>query len=233
MEKQKKKVRVYGLDSTAAIRARLIEILEERVRYHKDKFVAKILLDEMQAMEVKKSGKVEHSQNTHDDQVFSYLMALYVWYDGQNLMENFRIQKSTLRTDEDIELEENAIEEVVEKKESVDIEGITYETSNPEIAQELEWLNKESKLVTTSVFREKENEELDILRRHILTRDPKARANYAMKTGLDENMLVDPEFSGTNTFVVLPENLFNSDVDDDQEKYSVLQGNLSGWWNKV
>ena len=101
VEKRPRKVKVYGLDSTKNVRARLIEILMERVSYHKDKFVAGILLDEMKAMQVKKNGKVEHSDRSHDDQVFSYLMALYVWYDGHNLIENFGIRKSTIKTDTD------------------------------------------------------------------------------------------------------------------------------------
>ena len=63
------------------------------------------------AVKVKKSGKVEHSDKTHDDNVFSYLMALYVWYEGKNLVENFGIRKSTLRTDDNQELEENGFEE--------------------------------------------------------------------------------------------------------------------------
>ena len=86
---------MYGTDSTKDVRARLIEILYDRVAYHKDKFIAPILLKEMEAMEVKKNGKVEHSDNSHDDQVFSYLMALYVWYEGKNLAENFHIIKNT------------------------------------------------------------------------------------------------------------------------------------------
>ena len=104
--KKTQKVRVYGLDSTREVRARLIEILYDRVAYHKDKFVAPILHHEMQSMEVKKTGKVEHSQNSHDDQVFSYLMALYVWYDGKNLAENFHIMKNTLKTDQDQDIDE-------------------------------------------------------------------------------------------------------------------------------
>jgi hypothetical protein len=68
--KHKRLLKVYGLDSTKAVRARLIEILMERVRYHKDKFIAPILHTEMQSMEVKKTGKVEHSDNSHDDNVF-------------------------------------------------------------------------------------------------------------------------------------------------------------------
>lgn len=110
VNKNKQLVRIYGIDSTREVRARLIEILYERVAYHKDKFIAKILHDEMEAMEVKSSGKVEHSDTTHDDQVFSYLMAMYVWYDGHNIMENFNIQKNTIKTDEDVELVDDELE---------------------------------------------------------------------------------------------------------------------------
>ena len=36
--KKQQKVRVYGTDSTKDVRARLIEILYDRVAYHKQKF---------------------------------------------------------------------------------------------------------------------------------------------------------------------------------------------------
>lgn len=42
------KIKVYGLDSTKGVRARLIELLYDRVNYHKDKFIAPIILQEMQ-----------------------------------------------------------------------------------------------------------------------------------------------------------------------------------------
>lgn len=67
MNKNHRRVRVYGLDSTKNVRARLIEILMERVMYHKDKFIAPILHEEMKAMQVKKNGKVEHSDQSHDE----------------------------------------------------------------------------------------------------------------------------------------------------------------------
>ncbi len=113
--KKKQKTKVYGLDSSKDKRDLLIEILRERVQYHKDKFVSPNIHDEMQHMETKRNGKVEHSSTSHDDQVFSYLMALYVWYDGKNLMENFGIRKSTIKTDSDEDLEELEIEVLREK----------------------------------------------------------------------------------------------------------------------
>ena len=54
-------------------------------------------------MEIKRNGKVEHSTSTHDDQVFSMLMALYVWYEGVNLSERFGIKKCTIKTDDEVD----------------------------------------------------------------------------------------------------------------------------------
>lgn len=101
--KAKKRMKVYGLDSTKKIRELLMEILRERMEYHKDKFVSPIILAELKGLEVKKNGKIDHSANTHDDQIFSLLMALYVWYYGKNLTENYGIKKGTIQTDESLD----------------------------------------------------------------------------------------------------------------------------------
>jgi hypothetical protein len=70
---------------------------------HKDKFISPTLHKELTGLEVKKNGKVEHSDLTHDDQIFSYLMALYVWYEGKNLRELFGIEKFGIKTEEDVD----------------------------------------------------------------------------------------------------------------------------------
>ena len=80
-----------------------MEILRERMDNHKDKFVTRQLYDEFIGLEVKRNGKIEHSANTHDDLTFSYLMALYVWYEGKNLKENFGITKQGIKTDNDVD----------------------------------------------------------------------------------------------------------------------------------
>ena len=103
MIKQTQRVKVYGLDSTKAVRDNLIEILRERMELHKDKFISPYIFNELQTLEVKRNGKVEHSDNGHDDTIFAYLMALYVWYDGVDVMERYGIQKKSLRTDQDLE----------------------------------------------------------------------------------------------------------------------------------
>ena len=97
--KQKVRTKVYGLTSTKSI----IDILLERVENHKDKIISPIIYNELLGMEIKRNGKVEHSASTHDDQVFSMLMALYVWYEGVNLAERFGIRKTTIKTDDEID----------------------------------------------------------------------------------------------------------------------------------
>ena len=101
---QRKKIRtkIYGTDSSHGVRENLIDILKNRVKNHKDKIIAREIYNELKGMEVKKNGKVEHSNQTHDDLVFSYLMALYVWYEGVNLTE-WEIEKASLKTDDDID----------------------------------------------------------------------------------------------------------------------------------
>lgn len=101
--KQKIRTKVYGLTSTKAIRQLLIDILLERVENHKDKIISPIIYNELLGMEVKRNGKVEHSASTHDDQVFSMLMALYMWYEGTNMAERFGLKKTVIKTDDEID----------------------------------------------------------------------------------------------------------------------------------
>jgi hypothetical protein len=101
--KQKMRTKVYGLNSTKAIRQLLIDILIERVENHKDKIISPIIYNELLGMEIKRNGKVEHSSSTHDDQVFSMLMALYMWYEGVNMAERFGMRKTSIKTDDEVD----------------------------------------------------------------------------------------------------------------------------------
>ena len=133
----KQKTKVYGLDSSKSMRDTLIDILRERMEYHKDKFISPIILKELQGLEVKKNGRVDHSSTGHDDQIFGLLMALYVWYYGKNVRENFNIKKETIRSDEDYQ------ESVLDQEKStavVDILG-TYEESE-EVQEQIETITK-------------------------------------------------------------------------------------------
>lgn len=103
IHKMTQKTKVYGTDNTKNTRDALIQILRERVEYHKDKFVSPNIYEELCGMEVKKNGKIEHSINTHDDSVFALLMALYVWYEGKDIAERYGIQKQAIKTDASLE----------------------------------------------------------------------------------------------------------------------------------
>ena len=241
MSKKTQRVRVYGLDSTREVRARLIEILQERVRYHKDKFVAPIILEEMKHMVVKKSGKVEHSDNSHDDQVFSYLMALYVWYDGKNLAENFHIMKNTIKTDADEELIDNDIDDNIEAVESVDnLDGYAYNDDANDIAEALAFIEANSKYITTEDLQMQQYYEIIEGRNNIFNKNKELREKAAKETGLDESMFEDKQHFGQNT-VVLPNSLFIDDESDMEfddygnpiDNYSVLQGNMAEYWDRV
>ena len=110
VDKKTKKVKVYGFDETKQSRELLMQILRDRMDNHKAKFISPIIYNELCTLEVKKNGKIEHSATAHDDQIFSYLMALYIWYEGKDLMERYGLEKGTLYTDEDVTVEDGIYE---------------------------------------------------------------------------------------------------------------------------
>lgn len=98
--RRKQKVRSWGLTETKDTRDMMIELLRERMELHKDKFVSPTIYDELSKMVVKRNGKVEHSDTSHDDLVFSYLTALYVWYYGKDLRDRYGFIKTAIRTED-------------------------------------------------------------------------------------------------------------------------------------
>lgn len=136
---KKQKTKVYGTDNTKNTREQLMDILRRRMDNHKDKFISPIIYKELQTLEVKKNGRVEHSSNGHDDQIFSYLYALYIWYCGQNVMENWGIQKSALKTDEEAE---ETIVRLEEKYSDLTEDIEIMDEDNPsQVKQQLDYLN--------------------------------------------------------------------------------------------
>ena len=208
----------------------------ERAMYHKDKFIAPILWEEMRSMEVKKSGKVEHSDKTHDDNVFSYLMALYVWYEGKNLVENFGIRKSTLRTDDNQELEENGFEEAIESREKVDFRGAEFELDD-DIAKTLEELESE-KFVTTSDLEAKQYLDKVQQRQIVLGRMNENINDADLDFGVTIHSLNNPQYPG---FTMLPSSIYeDDDINYDEDLYgdsikqiTPLAGNLAGFYDKI
>lgn len=226
------KVKVYGLDSTKDIRARLIEILYERVNYHKDKFIAPIILHEMEQMEVKKNGKVEHSSVSHDDQVFSYLMALYVWYDGQNLMERYNIMKNSIRTDEDLEeavisLEDMCKDNTVE----IDLSDVVDDTEDNKLKDVIDLIEESNKQKSYSDFEKLQYEE-DQKALQQLLQFPPARDAYIKKYNIDPTDLsLGGLINNAEMNKGIPDSFF-IDLSDEKE-YSIYQGNLGNQFMNI
>ena len=200
--KRTQKTKVYGLDSTRDVRELLIEILRERVELHKDKFISPIIYQEMEGMEVKKNGRIEHSTNTHDDQVFSYLMALYVWYYGKNLAEDYGIQKTTLRTDQDLDEAVIGIEENL-----TDIKDTIEDIDNEIVESQLEVLNKTNVIMFEDWMRSEMQKDQEAMNKILQTKV--GREAYARKYNIDVNDVSD------NSVYSIPASVFNDFYNDD------------------
>ena len=111
VKKRPRKCKVYGSTSSKAKRDKLIELLHQRVQHHRDKFGTKEILDELKTMVVKPNGKTEHADDAHDDLVFSYLWALYVFYYGEDLVNRFRLMKTEIYTDDHYDETSYSLEE--------------------------------------------------------------------------------------------------------------------------
>ena len=232
MVRQTAKYKIYGLDSTKVIRARLIELLYERVAYHKDKFIAPIIHDEMQAMEVKKNGKVEHSSQSHDDQVFSYLMALYVWYDGVNLNERFNIQKNTIRTDESLEEAIVSLEDLDGGVEMIDITTEVIDDTQPILKDQLEIIDKALKTRICENIYQIQDEDDAIALAQVLSTEEGLRA-YNKSRNFDPDAPAMYGMTDIANRKTIPDSVFDDFNSDSDPEYSIYQGNLDNIFNQL
>lgn len=220
IHRRTQKTKVYGSDSTKAEREKLMEILRDRVEYHKDKIISPTIYEELCGMEVKKSGKIEHSSNTHDDQVFSWLWALFVYYEGGDLMNNWGITKRVLRTDAD--LEEAVID--IQEDTNIQIESIDVE-QNEEINAQLEAIqNAPGKKLYEQWMQEEQAKDDAVM--------DKLLSDRAVRKSLSEryNALLKPQ---TNVQTIPTEVFLNFNKDDyeiNAQQQLTLCGNLSKYW---
>lgn len=182
INKRKQKVKVYGFDETKNSRNLLMEILRDRMDNHKAKFIANIIYEELCTLEVKKNGRIEHADNAHDDQIFSYLMALYVWYYGINLMENFGLDKRMIRTDSEEDVE---VDTLGENAELEDIVGAIETEVDGNVESQLNYLNS-TKVVLYNEFLESEKAKDEQALKEIL-KTKVGREAYAEKYHMDVN----------------------------------------------
>lgn len=77
--------RFYGVYTSGKSREIMINLLYSHMRDFKEKFISNDVIDDIFALIINKRGKVEASPGKHDDCIMSYLIALYVYYHGNNL----------------------------------------------------------------------------------------------------------------------------------------------------
>ena len=208
IQKMSRKVKVYGYDETKANRDLLMEILRDRMTNHKAKFISPIIYDELCTLEVKKNGRIEHSANAHDDQIFSYLLALYIWYEGKDLMERFGLQKGTITTDDDDTVELGVGEEYADIARDMQVD-------TSDIVEEQKEFFKSAKSVSYNEWLDKqrqENERAD----DMLRNDPRTR-----KAWYEHNHLVD-DGQGAGMYTI-PNQVFDSWYTEEPKKYKLQQ----------
>ena len=159
------KVKAYGIDNSKDVRSRMIELLFQRVQYHKDKFISPVLHEEMCGLTYKTNQgytRVDHSVNTHDDQIFSYLMAIYVWYECPELADRFGIIRGEIKTDTDLEEKVGALEDLYgDGYEIIDVDRGKIEDDDPILGDTAADLNAimNDKFVTNDKFLDKQMED--------------------------------------------------------------------------
>lgn len=223
--KKTQKTKIYGSDSTHAEREQLMEILRDRVEYHKDKIISKTIYDELCGLEVKKNGRIEHSANTHDDQVFSWLWALHVWYNGGDLANSWGIQKHVLRTDADLE---EAILDINEPKSSIITEIDVDPRANEDVDIQLKALkDAPGKLMYQEWAKKVQAEDEAAMQRILDTKIGREAYERQFHTKLD---------SQENTIRSIPneifEDFYRSDIDI-LGAPKVDMGNLASIWSGV
>ena len=75
----------YGVYTQGKSREDMFTILSRHVSERKDDFVTKNIIEDLSGLVRTSSGKIEAGAGGHDDSIMSYLIALYVYYHGNNL----------------------------------------------------------------------------------------------------------------------------------------------------
>lgn len=75
----------YGVFTSGSSRESMIAILSRHVSEFKQKFVTRNICRDLSRLVRTTSGKIEAGKGFHDDSIMSYLIALYVFYHGNNL----------------------------------------------------------------------------------------------------------------------------------------------------
>jgi hypothetical protein len=85
LKKQSTIKRFYGVYTGTRTRSDMFEILGRHVNEFKENFVTHNVIRDLSRLIRKSSGRIEAGPGFHDDSIMSYLIAMYVYYHGNNL----------------------------------------------------------------------------------------------------------------------------------------------------
>ena len=95
LKKQTQMKTYYGVYTSSTSRDTMMSILARHVNEYKEKFVTHNVIRDLSRLVRTSSGKVAAGPGFHDDSIMSYLIALYVYYHGNNL-EVFGIRRGMM-----------------------------------------------------------------------------------------------------------------------------------------
>lgn len=98
LKKQTQLKTYYGVYTSSSSRDDMMSILARHVNEYKEKFVTHNVIRDLSRLVRTSSGKVAAGPGFHDDSIMSYLIALYVYYHGNNL-EVFGIRRGMMENE--------------------------------------------------------------------------------------------------------------------------------------
>lgn len=140
--------KLYGVWTGGKSRETMFSILDAHVNDFKDKFITNNIINDLYQLVRTKRGRIEAGSGFHDDSLMSYLVALYVYYHGNNL-HRFGFVRGELPDDDERnkgmsykELQEHLPSEIQDAFKNVGFS--TMEDYNQKLVDEIQRARKES-----------------------------------------------------------------------------------------
>jgi hypothetical protein len=140
--------KLYGIWTGTKSRDIMFSLLEVHVKEYKDKFVTENIINDLLSLIRKKNGRIEHAPGFHDDSLFSYMIALYVYYHGKNL-HRFGFVRGEIPDDENRN------------------QGLTYEDVYSQMPEEMQQQFSEFSVKTVEDYNQKMMQEIQSARREM------------------------------------------------------------------
>jgi hypothetical protein len=102
--KYKKRVRVYGIDTTPDSRDAMFRHLFQIIDDHPQYLQLGNLQDEIRTLQRKKTGKIEHRAGFHDDVLMSYLLGIYADRHEQPVLRGILSRMTTTKVKESMDV---------------------------------------------------------------------------------------------------------------------------------